>query len=149
MLPSYFDYIFGHLRQKVRLRPELSPKFFSTLGPSPVRLTTLLWIKNVISYSWNTVEWLFAANSAPKIYSCLPKERSKESPSCRQSRAIPKTLPKKQVVMLEQHQISGDFFFGDVNRAIKLGIIYEAQEVQCIWFWVVFATCIDKIVLTF
>ena len=37
MLPSYFDYIFVHLRQKVRLRPELSPKFFSTLGPNPAR----------------------------------------------------------------------------------------------------------------
>ena len=35
MLPSYFDYIFVHLRQKVRLRPELSPKFLSTLGPIP------------------------------------------------------------------------------------------------------------------
>ena len=33
MLPSYFDYIFVHLRQKARLRPESSPKFLSTLGP--------------------------------------------------------------------------------------------------------------------
>ena len=37
MLPNYFDYIFAHLRQKVRLRPELSPKFLSTLGPNPAR----------------------------------------------------------------------------------------------------------------
>ena len=37
MLPSYFDYIFVHLSQKVRLRPELSPKFLSTLGPNPTR----------------------------------------------------------------------------------------------------------------
>ena len=57
MLPSYFEYIFVHLRQKVRLRPELSPKFLSTLGlnpvrnrpepepdlKSPARLTTLIW----------------------------------------------------------------------------------------------------------
>ena len=35
MLPSYFDYIFEHLRQKARLRLELSPKFLSTLGPNP------------------------------------------------------------------------------------------------------------------
>ena len=35
MLPSYFDYIFVHLKQKARLRPELSPKFLSTLGPNP------------------------------------------------------------------------------------------------------------------
>ena len=35
MLLSYFDYIFVHLRQKVRLRPDLSPKFLSTLGPNP------------------------------------------------------------------------------------------------------------------
>ena len=49
MLPSYFGYIFVHLRQKARLRPELSPKFLSTLGAntvrthpkSPGRLTTL------------------------------------------------------------------------------------------------------------
>ena len=37
MLPSYFDCIFVHLRQKARLRPELSPKFLSTLGPNPTR----------------------------------------------------------------------------------------------------------------
>ena len=37
MLPSYFDYIFLHLKQKVRFRPELSPKFLSTLGPNPTR----------------------------------------------------------------------------------------------------------------
>ena len=35
MLPSYFDYIFVHQKQKVRLRPELSPKFLSTLGSHP------------------------------------------------------------------------------------------------------------------
>ena len=37
MLPSYFDYIVVHLRQKARLRPELSSKFLSTLGPNPAR----------------------------------------------------------------------------------------------------------------
>ena len=37
ILPSYFDYIFAHLKQKERLRPELSPKFLSTLGPNPAR----------------------------------------------------------------------------------------------------------------
>ena len=37
MLPSYFDYIFVHLKQKVRLRPELSPKFLSILAPNPAR----------------------------------------------------------------------------------------------------------------
>ena len=37
MLPSYFDYIFEHPRQKVRLKPELSPKFLSTLGPNLTR----------------------------------------------------------------------------------------------------------------
>ena len=36
-LPSYFDYIFVHRRQKIRLRPELSPKFLSILGPNPAR----------------------------------------------------------------------------------------------------------------
>ena len=33
MLPSYIDYIFVHLRQKERLRLELSPKFLSTNRP--------------------------------------------------------------------------------------------------------------------
>ena len=37
MLPSYFVYMFVHLRQKARLGPELSPKFLSTLGPNPAR----------------------------------------------------------------------------------------------------------------
>ena len=37
MLLSYIDYIFIHLRQKLRLRPELSPKFLSTLGPNAAR----------------------------------------------------------------------------------------------------------------
>ena len=37
MLPNYFDYIFVHPRQKVRLRPEMIPKFLSTLGPNPAR----------------------------------------------------------------------------------------------------------------
>ena len=58
MLPSYFNYIIVHLRQKARLRPELSPKLSSTLGPkpartrlepdpkSPARLTTLLLLAN-------------------------------------------------------------------------------------------------------
>ena len=46
MLPSYFDYIFGHLRQKARIRPELSRKFCQ-LRPepdpkSPARLITLV-----------------------------------------------------------------------------------------------------------
>ena len=35
MLPGYFHYIFVHLRQKVRLRPELNPEFLSTLSPNP------------------------------------------------------------------------------------------------------------------
>ena len=37
MLPSYFDYIYVHVRQKARLRPDLSPKFLSTLGPNLAR----------------------------------------------------------------------------------------------------------------
>ena len=42
MLPSYFNYIFMHLKQKARLWPELSSKFLSTLDPNPARLTTLM-----------------------------------------------------------------------------------------------------------
>ena len=37
MLPSYFDYIFVRVRRNAPLRPELSPKFLSTLGPNPTR----------------------------------------------------------------------------------------------------------------
>ena len=37
LLPIYFDYVFVHLRQKARLRPELSPKFLSTFGSNPTR----------------------------------------------------------------------------------------------------------------
>ena len=44
MVPSYADYIFVHLRQKARLKPEI----LSTLGPNPTRkpLPDLqLWLK--------------------------------------------------------------------------------------------------------
>ena len=53
MLSSYFDYIFVHLGQKARLRPELSPKFCqleartrpekpgSTYNSATMRLLTL------------------------------------------------------------------------------------------------------------
>ena len=37
MLPTYFDYIYVYLRQKVPLKSELSPKLLSTLGPNPNR----------------------------------------------------------------------------------------------------------------
>ena len=42
MLSSYFDYIFGHLLQKARLKPELSQKFCQILAqarPEKPRLT--------------------------------------------------------------------------------------------------------------
>ena len=35
MLRRYFDYIFVHIRKKVRLRPKLSPKFFFNFRPEP------------------------------------------------------------------------------------------------------------------
>ena len=41
MFPSYFDYIFepeiSTSQAKARLRPEISPKFLSTLGPNAAR----------------------------------------------------------------------------------------------------------------
>ena len=37
ILTSHFDYIFVYLRQKAHLKPALSPKFLSTLGPNPAR----------------------------------------------------------------------------------------------------------------
>ena len=37
MLQNSFDYIFVHLRQKVSLTSELSPKFLSTLGSNPAQ----------------------------------------------------------------------------------------------------------------
>ena len=40
MLPSYFDFIFVPLKQKARLRPDLSPKFLSTSGPNRARTRT-------------------------------------------------------------------------------------------------------------
>ena len=50
MLPDYFDYVFVLLRQKARLRPELSPKFLPTLGPNPeptrkARADLQLWVE--------------------------------------------------------------------------------------------------------
>ena len=48
MLPSYFDYILVDLRQKAHLRPDLGPKFLSTLGPNPTRKARpdlQLWVR--------------------------------------------------------------------------------------------------------
>ena len=49
MVPSYFDYIFVHLRQKARHRSELCPEIFVNFRPepspkSPARLTTLVHV---------------------------------------------------------------------------------------------------------
>ena len=46
MLPSYFDYSFVHLRQKVRFKPEIFVNFRPEFRPepdpkNPARLTTL------------------------------------------------------------------------------------------------------------
>ena len=48
ILPNYFHYTLVLLRQKARLRPELSPKFLPTLGPNPTwkaRPDLQLWPK--------------------------------------------------------------------------------------------------------
>ena len=37
MLQRYFDYIFVHLRQKVRLRPDFKPGIFVNFRPEPGR----------------------------------------------------------------------------------------------------------------
>ena len=37
MLPNDFDYVFVHLKQKARLRPNLSPKYLLTSGPNLAR----------------------------------------------------------------------------------------------------------------
>ena len=40
MLTGYFNYIFVHLRQKLRFRPKLSANILSILGPNPARTLT-------------------------------------------------------------------------------------------------------------
>ena len=37
MLPSYFDYIFVHLKQKVRIKPEMFVNFRPESGLNPTR----------------------------------------------------------------------------------------------------------------
>ena len=58
MFPSYFDYIFVQvqLRQKLRLRPEVSPKFLPTSGPNPnrkARPDLQLWL---VASEWSDTE---------------------------------------------------------------------------------------------
>ena len=69
LLPSYFDYIFVHLKQKARLRLDLSPKFLSTSGPNPTRKARpdlQLWVipQTMAKY----FSWM---SSAIKKISCL------------------------------------------------------------------------------
>ena len=62
MLPNYFDYVFVDLKQKVGLRPELSPKFLSTLGPNPARIRTRPRPEKpgpTYNFGSNYIEWKF------------------------------------------------------------------------------------------
>ena len=70
MLPSYFDYIFVHLRRNARLRPELNPKFLSTLGPNPPRTRPDLQLCHVFhSFAKNFVRIL-----CHRLYNFLTKQ---------------------------------------------------------------------------
>ena len=100
MLPGYFDYILLQKKKKktVRLRPDLSPKFLSTLGPkpdskSPARFTTLTYavfkftrlslyvqyftqkIIQLIYYMWTFNLWYSFVHTHEKfnvILQCIP-----------------------------------------------------------------------------
>ena len=73
MLPSYFDYILVHLRQKARLRPNSAQKFCQFKArtrpelepekPGPtynfeVRILPFLWDPNVLSLTY--IKWSHA-----------------------------------------------------------------------------------------
>ena len=56
MLPSYFNYIFVHLKQKARFKPELSSKFFLTLGPTQkARPDLQLWCQDQLGKSLSEI----------------------------------------------------------------------------------------------
>ena len=40
MLPSYFDYIFVHVKTKSTSQAQIKPEILSTLGPNPARTQT-------------------------------------------------------------------------------------------------------------
>ena len=67
MLPSYFDYIFVHLRQKVRLRPGLNPKLLSTLGPSPTRTPGPTY-----NSSWQLAQTFKSHTAAISVHAIVP-----------------------------------------------------------------------------
>ena len=58
MSPNYFDFIFVHPRQKARLRPELSPKFLSTLGSNPKSSAQLTTLEHCLSLKAKILYWL-------------------------------------------------------------------------------------------
>ena len=64
MLPSYFDYVFVHLKQKARLRPELSPKCLSTLSPNPARTEKSGPTNNSGAYSTRKFLYNIQSNAA-------------------------------------------------------------------------------------
>ena len=63
MLPSYFDCIFVHLKQKARLRPELSPKFLSTLGSIPAR-TRPEYVISLLCCDNSPIDFVFCSSSS-------------------------------------------------------------------------------------
>ena len=72
MLPSYIDYIFVHLIQKVHLGPELSPKFLLTLGPNPAR-TRARPEKPGPTYNSVAAFWHKLRRFLRKIFPLLPR----------------------------------------------------------------------------
>ena len=76
ILPSNFYNFFVHLKQKVRLRPELSPTFLSSLGPNPTRKARpdlqlwfwQPWLLKTIFLTSN-LKLIFSAKLCLQIYS--------------------------------------------------------------------------------
>ena len=70
MLPSYFDCSFVQLRQKVRLRTELSPNFLSTFGPNPTRKARFdlqLWVEGPAAAFFLNIVYVTTWDNAERV----------------------------------------------------------------------------------
>ena len=114
MLSIYFNYIFVHLKQKARLRPELSPKFLSTLDPKPARTRTRPK-KPALTYNSETQCCQQLANAATFLLTevcCLPGEWRGDGPDKLVTRfnVIQQVLWKKDNCTLYWHHFYNNYW---------------------------------------
>ena len=146
MLPSCFDYIFVHSRQKARFRPELSPKFLSTLGPNPTRKARpdlQLWY-NHFSLVSEKITWSIKIVTGQFWYSCSSEIGRGAEQNPRRTRQTSWRRKKTFCWPKNDRKFVVYFVTGlNVDLCLHLNFAYAAHVIQGIIFR--FCRCCKKV----